>query len=120
SRGWQRFALALNVIGAGILFFSFQATSSDFRLVTARTKSVLSAEPLVQYALCVNKNTILQTDSKGNMAFGGTRGCSVWEHYKPAAVVYFEHPSFVTVGFILLMAGFLYQLLALLSSIMYD
>lgn len=111
SHGWQRFALALNVIGAGILFFSFQATSSDFRLVTARNKTVLSPDPLVQYALCVNNYTIVETDSKGSMMMGHN-GCPDWEHSRPAAVVNFEHPAFVTVGMFMLVLGFVLQFLA--------
>jgi hypothetical protein len=114
SRGWQRVALALNVLGAGILFFSFQATSSDFRLVTARTKSVLSPEPIVHYALCVNNYTMIETDTKGKLVIGAA-GCPEWEHSRPAAVVNFEHPSFVTAGMIMLLIGFVLQFLAIPS-----
>jgi hypothetical protein len=111
SRRWQRVALALNVIGAGILFFSFQATSSDFRLVTVNEKSVLSPEPIARYALCVNNFTVLETNSKGSLTIGHV-GCPDWEHSRPAAVVNFEHPSFVTLGLIMLVLGFFLQFLA--------
>ena len=50
NRKWQQFALLLNLAGTALLFYSFQATSSDFKLVTAVGHSVLVQE---LYALCV-------------------------------------------------------------------
>jgi hypothetical protein len=34
SKTWARIGLALNVLGAICLFYAFQATSSEFRLIT--------------------------------------------------------------------------------------
>lgn len=108
---WQRFALLLNLAGTALLFYSFQATSSDFRLVTARTQSVLAKDEFVQYALCVNNFALVQTDSTGGVMIGH-RGCPDWQHARPAAVVNIEHPVFVGLGFMTLMAGFLIQYLS--------
>jgi hypothetical protein len=41
----------------------------------------------------------------------GSQNCPDWEHSRPAAVVNVEHPSFVTIGFIASVAGFLMQFL---------
>lgn len=111
NRKWQQVALLLNLAGTALLFYSFQATSSDIRVVTATTKSVLSQEPFKQYALCVNNFTILQTDSKHGVQIGHV-GCPEWERSKPAAVVNIEHPTFVGIGFLILMGGFLIQYLS--------
>ncbi len=108
NRKWQQFALFLNLVGTAMLFYSFQATSSDIRLVTATSRSVLSAEPLKQYALCVNNYTMIETDSRSSVRIG-SNGCPDWEKSKPAAVVNVEHPRFVGLGFVILMAGFLLQ-----------
>jgi hypothetical protein len=109
---WQRFALLLNLAGTALLFYSFQATSSDFRLVTARTpKGVFSQEEFVRYALCVNNFALIETDSANGVRIG-RRGCPDWEHSRPAAVVNIEHPFFVGMGFVTLMAGFLIQYLS--------
>lgn len=108
---WQRFALLLNLAGTALLFYSFQVTSSDFRLVTARTKSVLANEEFVQYALCVNNFTIIETDSNGGVKVGHPN-CPDWEHSRPAAVVNIEHPFFEGLGFLTLLAGFLIQYLS--------
>jgi hypothetical protein len=109
NRKWQQFALILNLAGTALLFYSFQATSSDFRLVTAVTKSVLADNK--QYALCVNDYALLETDSAGRMQIGH-KSCPDWEHAKPAAVVNIEHPIFEGLGFVTLLAGFLIQYLA--------
>jgi hypothetical protein len=102
SRAWQRIALALNVIGAGILFFSFQATSSDFRLITTKVGDS---------ALCVKGMTLQIVRHNGTWQMGGMN-CPDWENAKPAAVVNFEHPSFVTVGMLLLTLGFVIQFMS--------
>jgi hypothetical protein len=102
SRGWQRLALALNVIGGGILFFAFQATSSNLRLITT---------PDGYTAICVDKRTLIATGPQGGLLMGMST-CPDWEHSRPAAVVNFEYPWFVSIGFGLLMCGFLIQFLA--------
>jgi hypothetical protein len=100
----------MNVAGTFLLFYSFQATSSDFRLVTAKTNSAVAGE-FRQYALCVNNYTLLETDSRHSVMIG-SNGCPDWQHARPAAVVNIEHPSFLTLGFALLFFGFIIQFFA--------
>ena len=102
SRGWMRLALILNLAGTVILFLSFQATSSNFRLIT--TKDGKSA-------LCVDQRAMMiATPDRGWLI--GAQQCPDWENARPAAVVNVEHPSFITLGFILTTFGFLLQFLS--------
>jgi hypothetical protein len=64
-----------------------------------------------QYALCVNNYTLIVSDASSGIGFGH-KGCPNWATAKPAAVVNVEHPIFVGIGFVILLAGFLLQLLA--------
>ena len=109
TRGWMRFALILNLAGSLLFFFSFQATSSNFRLLTTSDG---------RNALCVDDRALIVTDaskdSNGDFGFVlGMRRCPDWENAKPAAVVHIEKPYFVTLGFVLLTIGFLLQLLSI-------
>lgn len=108
---WQRFALLLNLAGTALLFYSFQATSSDFRLVTTRSQGELSSNPSGLYAICINDFTLLETNAKGGVIVGG-KGCPDWAHSKATAVVNIEHPLFEGLGFIVLLAGFFIQYLS--------
>ena len=102
NRKWQRFALFLNLLGTVLLFASFQATSSDFRLVTTKDH---------RYALCVDKSALIV---KGENGFGiGEQSCPEWDNARPAAVVNFERPWMVKTGLILTILGFLMQFLAI-------
>jgi len=101
NRRWNQAALLLNLCGTLLLFWSFQATSSDFKLVTSKTAGE-------QYALCVNDYTVISSDGMNGIHLGH-RGCPNWEGAKPAAVVNIEHPFFEGLGFVLLLAGFLLQ-----------
>ena len=103
TRGWMRFALLCNFLGAILLFLSFQATSSNFKLITASDGSS---------ALCVNNRAMMTARPDGGWSIGGGT-CPEWEHARPAAVVNSEHPIFVTLGFVLTVLGFLLQFLAL-------
>jgi hypothetical protein len=120
---WQKWALLLNLVGTIILFYSFQATSSDFRLVTAPSRAGGPHPPAQmtagpgrvpgseasradkQYALCVNNYTLLSSDAASGIRFAYS-GCPNWENARPAAVVSIEHPTFVGIGFTLLVLGF--------------
>lgn len=110
NRKWQQFALILNLLGTLLLFFSFQATSSDFKLVTAKEPSVFGT--ITRYALCVNNYTLIESDSRHGIIMGHA-SCPSWEQARPAAVVNIEHPTFEGIGFILLLAGFLLQYLSI-------
>jgi hypothetical protein len=84
---------------------SFQATSSDFKLITA---------PDGASALCVKGRAVVISQANGGWAMGVDR-CPDWEHARPAAVVNVEIPSLVTFGFIFITAGFLLQFLSIPS-----
>jgi hypothetical protein len=103
SAAWVRVSLCLNLAGTIILFFSFQATASDFRLITTRDGKA---------ALCVSQYAVFISSEGGRELSLGHKTCPDWDNGKPAAVVNVEHPRFVTLGFILLMLGFVMQLLS--------
>lgn len=104
SRAWQSAALILNLIGTFVVFFSFQATSSNIKIVTDPIKHETS--------LCVDNKAIMTAIPGGGVGIGG-KICPAWEQARPAAVVNTERPGFVTVGFLLIAAGFFLQILAL-------
>jgi hypothetical protein len=108
NRKWQQRALILNLLGTALLFYSFQATSSDFKLVTAKSDSATGG---TLYALCVDNYTLLATDAHSGILMGH-KECPSWDKARPAAVVNIEHPAFEGLGFILLLAGFLVQYLS--------
>jgi hypothetical protein len=53
--------------------------------------------------------------NKGGVWGIGGGPCPDWEHSRAAAVVNIEHPTLEGLGFVLLLAGFLIQLLAIPS-----
>jgi hypothetical protein len=106
SRGWTKFALATNLLGTLLLFYSFQATSSSFRLINRPNG------PFGQsYEICVGDFTLLTTDGRGSVGLGH-KGCPIAANDRPAAVVNIEKPEFVTLGFLLIVAGFIVQFFA--------
>jgi hypothetical protein len=93
--------LALNLAGSVLLFLSFQATSSNVKIVTTKDGRT---------ALCVDGRGLIESGARG---FGvGMSKCPDWENAKPAAVVNIEYPFMVTLGFSLTLAGFLIQYLS--------
>jgi hypothetical protein len=109
SPNWMRFALILNLLGTVALFYSFQATSSNFRLVTVKKSSVLGGNE--QSALCIYRRAMLTALPDGTFLLGGY--CPDWEDAKAAAVVNIEHPIFESIGWVLLSLGFFLQLFAI-------
>jgi len=101
----MRFALVLNLIGTGLLFFSFQATSSNVRIVT--TADGTTAMCVDQFALFVKR---------GNGLGIGAAGCPDQPDSRAVAVVNIEHPILVTLGFLILVSGFLFQFLSIPST----
>ena len=87
-----------NLFGTLFLFYSFQATSTDFILVT--TKEGKSA-------LCVGDRALFTITQDGGLGIGTK--CPDHETGKPTAVVNTKHPRFVTTGFIFILLGFLMQ-----------
>ena len=105
SRGWARFALLCNLARTVLLFLSFQATSSNFRLITTNDG---------RSALCVYGRALLTSEERGGFSIG-SMACPEWEHAKSVAVVNIERPIFVTLGFAFASFGFLLQLLSIPS-----
>jgi hypothetical protein len=109
NRKWTRFALVLNLVGTLLLFLSFQATSSSFRLVKRDSSRFFKSEK--EYSICVEDYTLLSTNATGAVAIGH-RGCPTSEDDRRAAVVNTEHPLFITFGFALILIGFALQFFA--------
>ncbi|WP_186214221.1 hypothetical protein [Burkholderia gladioli] len=108
----QAFALSLNLLGTILFAWSFQATSSDFRLVTTKNYTSPDSNYILStaYAICVNNYALAVTDSTNGILLGA-RNCPDWQHARPAAVVTSEHPLAFLLGLYVTMAGFLIQLL---------
>ena len=102
NRAWMRVALFLNLLGTVMLFLSFQATSSNLKLVTTKDGRT---------ALCVENHALAVSLPNGGIALG-MAVCPDWENARPAAVVNVEHPAFVSWGFAFTTLGFLIQFLS--------
>ena len=109
---WARIALLLNLAGTILLALSFQATSSDFRLVTAHNQNLVGqpAPGASVYAICVNNFVLAATDSVSGTSLGNDH-CPDWENADPSAVVTAEHPNWLYIGLVLSALGFFIQLL---------
>jgi hypothetical protein len=99
----MRFALVLNLLGTGLLFFSFQATSSNVQIVRTHDGAT---------ALCVNDFALISTDTGHRSMYLGST-CPTGPSSRAIAVVNIEHPLLVTIGFLVLSAGFLLQFLSI-------
>src|SRR6266852_9681460 len=77
-----QFSLALNGLGAILLLFAFQATSTDVMLVTDKAKS--------KAAFCIGNRAMFVVEGQG-IGFGTT--CPESSTMKPTAVVNSEHPT---------------------------
>jgi hypothetical protein len=112
-----RLALFLNLAGAILLALSFSATSSDFRLITARDTDVFGkpSPGHTAYAICANNYTLAITDSAGGLGMG-IRNCPNWDKSYPAALVIADHPVWLQIGLALAIFGFLIQLLTVATN----
>lgn len=116
---WARIALLLNVVGTILLALSFQATSSDFRLVKADNLTVPgngnnpSTTFRSVFALCTTDRTLIAegTDSRGPALVLSAPGCPDSPNNRAAAVVNTEHPSFLYLGLMASGIGFFLQFL---------
>lgn len=103
---WARTALLANLVGTILLALSFQATSSDFRLVTTSDMFVPSnaGHPPSHFnkvfALCTKDRTLVAegTDASGPALILSAPGCPDSAHAKSAAVVNLEIPSLLYIG----------------------
>jgi uncharacterized membrane protein len=103
TRRWIRIALLCNLLGAVLLFLSFQAESSDIKVVTTREGDV---------ALCVNDRLLVKSQAYGGVTVG-TVSCPEVENGKPAAIVNFDMPLLVDAGFFLIFIVFILQFLGI-------
>jgi hypothetical protein len=110
-------ALLANLIGSILVTLSFQATSSDFRLITAHwsMRERKPSETVKSYAICANNNALAIGSDDGSVGLG-MHGCPDWENGRPSAVVTAEHPWMLYAGLILSIIGFLGQLLLILFT----
>jgi hypothetical protein len=103
SRVWVRGALLLNLLGAALLYLSFQATSSTVKIISL---------PDGTSAMCMGDTALFV--GKADRFIIGT-GCPDAKNSKPIALVTVEKPALIYLGFALLTFGFLIQLLAVPS-----
>jgi hypothetical protein len=103
---WTRIALVANLVGTVLLFWSFQATSSAFRLIRLDL-----GNSTFEYRICADEITISAVNTRGAI-FMNMRPCPFSLDKRPVAIVTTEHQALVTVGFIFLLAGFFVQMLA--------
>jgi hypothetical protein len=91
KRSWHRYlvavALIVNIAGTACLWWSFQATSSNFRLisaedVTARGRPSAGARA---YSICVDKLELGSIDSTQS-TYVGTGGCTLWDKGAASAI----------------------------------
>jgi hypothetical protein len=82
------FALIANLVGTVLLFYSFQATSSAFRLIK---RDLGNAQ--LEYRICADELTLSKADTRGNMIMN-LGPCPPSLDQRPAAIVTIEHESF--------------------------
>jgi hypothetical protein len=102
----MRCALILELLGTVMLFLAFQATSSNVKIITTLDQKT---------SICINDFALF--NSEGAPPGGGVIGgaCPQWPGARSVAVVNFEKPYLVTIGFCVLTLGFLIQFLAIPS-----
>lgn len=114
SQRSQRAALFLNLLGAVVLFLSFQATSSDFKIVVTKGVDGNGDSKLFGYGVCVGKDMVMYANpNSGIVGWGGTKCVGFSSRsVHPVAIVTSENRWFAAIGFLLTAAGFLIQYLA--------
>lgn len=105
-------ALVLNFVGTLLLSYSFQASSSDFRLTKLEFPPIgmrISAPPSAPtlYSLCV-KNVAIASQQGLSTHLGDERGCIASDD-NHVAIVTSDHPWAAQWGLILNMLGFAMQ-----------
>jgi hypothetical protein len=103
TKYWMaQIAAMLNLLGAFLVFLSFQATSTDLLLVMGKDKST---------AFCVGQNAILAEGPDGSTILGTK--CPEGSDAKPAAVVNTDSPGLAKFGWIILAVGFFLQMFSI-------
>jgi hypothetical protein len=93
----------LNLLGALLVFLSFQATSTDFFLVTTKENKT---------ALCVGKSAMFVM-GPGTSLLIGTACPEAMPGARPTAVVNTDAPWLAILGWALLFVGFFFQLFSI-------
>lgn len=96
----------LNLIGAFLVFRSFQATSADFFLTTLKNGNK---------AFCVDKNALI-TWSPNGVGLGMPNGCAEVAGTPRVAVVLRDSSALSTIGWALLLFGFFLQVFSIEPS----
>jgi len=100
SRRWMRFALFCNLLGTLLIFVSFQALSSDVKLLRSNNAT----------AICASGSAIVEAS---NSIVTGSGPCPDWPQVKVTTLVSVEHPRTVILGFSLILLGFFLQWFAI-------
>lgn len=100
SRRWMRFALFCNLLGTLLIFLSFQALSSNVKLLKSNNET----------AICASGTAIVEAT---NSIVTGSGPCTDWPQAKATTLVSVEHPRTVALGFVLLLLGFFLQWFAI-------
>ncbi len=100
TRRWMAVALVSNLLGGILLFFSFQIEPSHFKLVRGDGQTT---------AICVDGRAVMLADG-GAYTLGGGIPCPGWNSAKSTAEIHVQRRSFVYLGFVLTIIGFLMQL----------
>ena len=93
----------LNLVGAFLVFRSFQSTSSDFFLTSLKNGNK---------ALCVGKNALVEW-TKNGVGMGMPNACAEVTETPKVAVVTIESPTLSNIGWVLLLSGFFLQVFSL-------
>ena len=95
----------LSLVGAVLVFLSFQATSSDFFLTNLKNGNK---------ALCVGQNALVIWAEKNNgFWMGVAKGCAEMADTPKVAVVMIESPLLSYLGWLLLVIAFFLQFLSI-------
>jgi hypothetical protein len=94
-----RASAILNLVGAVLLFVSFQATSTDFMLVSTKDG---------RQALCVGKRAMFVMEPNYHTGIG-VATCPNDPDAKPAAVINTDEPWLAKLGWLLIVVGFIFQ-----------
>lgn len=100
-----RLSAGLNFLGALLVFLSFQATSTNFLLVTG---------PQNTSALCIGDRAMFLMTNDGGVGIGTT--CPKGEDTKPTAVVNSDAPWLGYLGWGILASGFIMQFFSVEKS----
>jgi hypothetical protein len=101
----MRAALFLNLLGTGLLYLSFQATSSTVKIITT---------PEGITAMCLGGVALFEGTGPSHGFIIGTM-CPDSPDARPIAIVTVEKPALIYIGFGLLTLGFLTQLMSVPS-----